>query len=440
MGDTRLPLHSPPIRCSQRCSHLRAGVFLFLLTLLTAAPAPAKDSFSIDYIVTISAKHPEVAQVRWELSGIDEVKSLQLHVAARLDQFRGTGKLEPVPDGLHWTPGGPYAHLTYRVKINHVRGQHQRYDSYAARDWIVTGARDLFPHITIHVDPRHGDRPTSRARLIFRLPPGWRSAAALPAIGPDTYRLAEPGKILARPRGWFALGKLAVDRQEIADIMLQVARAPGADLQPQQLFHFLDGTLPALRALLRAEPETILVVSAPDPMWHGGISGEHSFFMHGKRPLRTPDQTSPYLHELFHVLQPYKPAADADWIEEGLAEFYSLELQRRAGLIDAGAHRRALGYFARFDLWNVNLTQQQDNAATNNSAPLVMYALDQHIQHATAGKARLDDVVTQLAKPGEEVDTARFLDIVNHVSGKNFAKFFDRHVTRGILPSLPETK
>jgi predicted metalloprotease with PDZ domain len=69
-----------------------------------------------------------------------------------------------------------------------------------------------------------------------------------------------------------------------------------------------------------------------------------------------------------------------------------------------------------------------------------MYALDQHIQRATAGKARLDDVVTQLAKQGGDVDTARFLGIVNAVSGKSFAKFFDRHVTRGVPPTLPNTK
>ena len=55
-------------------------------------------------------------------------------------------------------------------------------------------------------------------------------------------------------------------------------------------------------------------------MWHGGISGENSFYMHGSRPLRTPDKTSPYLHELFHVLQPFRPAGDADWLMEGLAE------------------------------------------------------------------------------------------------------------------------
>ena len=192
-------------------------------------------------------------------------------------------------------------------------------------------------------------------------------------------------------------------------MMVQVAHAPGVErCAAQELFHFLDSTLPALQKLLNAAPETILIVSAPDPMWHGGISGDQSFFMHADRPLRTPDKTSPYLHELFHVLQPYKPAADADWIEEGLAEFYSLELQRRAGLIDAAAYTRALGYFERYGLWNVDLTQQQDNAATNNSAPLVMYALDQRIQRATAGKTRLDDVVTRLATRGGEVDTDRF--------------------------------
>jgi hypothetical protein len=398
--------------------------------------AAHKETFSIDYIITISAKAPEVAHVRWELAGIEEVKALRLRFPAdRLKGFRSSGKLQAVDGGLLWEPGGPYAHLTYRVKINHVRGQHGRFDSYASRDWILSRAHDLFPRIDVECYP---DTPPakSRARLIFRLPRAWRSAAALTAAGPDTYRLDQPGKILDRPRGWFALGKLTLDRQEIAETMVQLARLPGSTLQPSDLFHLLTTTLPALKKLLLAGPKTLLLVSAPDPMWHGGISGEHSFYMHAGRPLRTPDKTSPWLHEMFHVLQPYKPAPDADWIEEGLAEFYSLELQRRAGLIDAAAYARALGYFERFGLWNVNLTQQQDNAATNNSAPLVMYALDQRIQHVTAGKRRLDDVVTQLAKGAGEVDTARFLRTVNLVSGKNFSKFFNRHVTHGTPPSL----
>ncbi len=409
-----------------------------LLTLvLGATAAGAKDTFSIDYIVTISERRPQVATVRWELSGIEEVKHLRLRFPAdRLGDFRGTGTLEPFPGGLRWVPGGPYAHLTYRAKINHVRGQGQRYDSYAGPDWIVTRARHLFPRIAIDWSPGKIEPAKSRARLIFRLPSGWHSATALPTLGLHTYRPNEPGKVLDRPRGWFALGKFAIDREEIAGTMVQVARAPGSDLEPKALFHLFDGTLPTLKKLLAADAESVLLVSAPDPMWHGGISGAQSFFMHAGRPLRTPDKTSPYLHELFHVLQHYKPAADADWIEEGLAEFYSLELQRRAGLIDAAAYARALGYFERFGLWNVDLTQQRDNPATNNSAPLVMYALDQRIQRATAGKARLDDVVARLAAGRAAVDTARFRRVVNAVSGKKLTKFFEQHVVHGIPPTF----
>jgi hypothetical protein len=400
-----------------------------------ALAAAGKETFSIDYIVTIAREHPETARVRWELAGVEEVRALTLTFpAGELTQFQGTGRLDPIPGGLRWLPEKPYAHLTYVARINHLRRGHQLYDSYAAPDWIVTRARELFPRIGIDYDPRENGQPKSRARLIFRLPPGWRSAAPLAAIGPDTYRLNQPGMVLDRPRGWYALGEFAMARHDIADTMLQVARAPGSALDPAQLFRFLEGTWPALKKLLLAQPETVLVVSAPDPMWRGGISGEDSFFMHSERPLRTPDRTSPYLHELFHVLQPYTAAPDADWIEEGLAEFYSLELQRRAGLVDAPAYARALGYFERFGQWNVDLTQQQDNAATNNSAPLVMYALDQQIQRATAGKKRLDDVVMHLAQDGGALDTARFRGAVQLVSGKKFNRFFEAHVLHGLPP------
>jgi predicted metalloprotease with PDZ domain len=411
--------------CVASFSLPRAGV---------AAPA---ETFSIDYVVTIGHE-AAVAHVRWELSGIEEIHHIELRFdPRRIDHLEGSGRLEPTPAGtVRWTPDAPYAHLAYDAVIDHVRGQHHRYDSYMGPDWVATRARDLFPRTVVDWSPRGNTKPKSRARLIFRLPSGWQSATAFPAVSKNVYRLDQPGKVLDRPRGWFALGKIDVAHQEIGGTMLQVARAPGSALNAGGLFQFLEATLPALQKLLGTTVEALLLVSAPDPMWRGGLSGEQSFFVHGDRPLRTPDKTSPYLHELFHVLQPFKVAADADWIEEGLAEYYSLELQRRAGLVDAAAYVRALGYFQRFGLWNVNLTQQRDNAATNNSAPLVMYALDQRIQHATAGKRRLDDVVTQLAAQRGSVDTQRFQESVQEVAGKSFKKFFDRQVLNGIPPSL----
>jgi hypothetical protein len=431
-------------RSPRAARHRRARVTAALLTVLVApaafrqpVSAAGSPSFSVDYIVTLAAGS-SLARVRWELSGIDEINHLDLRFdPQRITHLQGTGQVQPVSAGhVRWIPGSPYAHLTYEVKVDHVRGQHQRFDSYAGPEWVVARARDLFPRTRVDWTLRQNGKPKSRARLLFRLPAGWQSATAFPAGSAHTYRLNEPGKVLDRPRGWIALGKLTIERQEIGGTMLQVARAPGSMLDTRALFEFLEGTLPPLQKLLGSTPESLLLVSAPDPMWRGGLSAEGSFFVHGDRPLRTPDKTSPYLHELFHVLQPFKVGTDADWIAEGLAEYYSLELQRRAGLIDAAAFDRGLGYFQRFGLWHVNLTQQRDNAATNNSAPLIMYALDQRIQRATSGKRRLDDVVARLAQEGGEVGTQRFRDAVTQVTGKSFAKFFDRQVTNGIPPNL----
>ena len=76
------------------------ALVLAILGVTASAHAAAKTTYSIDYIVTISEKHPEIAQVRWELSGIEEVQWLRLRFPAnRLSQLGGSGTLEPMPDG-----------------------------------------------------------------------------------------------------------------------------------------------------------------------------------------------------------------------------------------------------------------------------------------------------------------------------------------------------
>jgi predicted metalloprotease with PDZ domain len=133
-------------------------------------------------------------------------------------------------------------------------------------------------------------------------------------------------------------------------------------------------------------------------------------------------------------MQPFRTSADADWVGEGLAEYYSLELQQRAGALTSRAFTRGLERFARYGRWGINLTREHDNAATNNSAPLIMYALDQRIQRATAGQQRLDDVVRRLAADGRVVSTDRFRRAAAGVGGVSFEKFFTRHVVHGEQP------
>ncbi len=404
-----------------------------------ASPAPARTTFSVDYIVEISATDPKRAHIRWELSGADEITSLHLKVPAdgRLSNVEGSGSVVLAHE-IEWTLRGPFNHLSYDVAIDHRRGGKGRFDSFSGDGWIVTRARDLFPRTSIRT--RDGTAARARGRLIFRTPAGWETESSLPRLGPNVFGIDAGAHILAKPSGWFILGNFASAHQEIAGLMIRIARAAGTGIDPATLFRFLERALPPLQHLLSAEPQSVLIVSAPDPLWHGGLSARGSFFMHASRPLRTPDHTSPFLHELFHVLQTFRFAADADWLTEGLAEYYSIELQRRTGLVSEGDFKRALGLFVKYGAWNLDLTQQKDGAATNNSAPAVLYALDQRIQRATSGQLRLDDVVRRLvAEPGK-INTATFERVVEDVSGRRFRSFFQRHVHSGIAPSLTSTE
>jgi predicted metalloprotease with PDZ domain len=161
--------------------------------------------------------------------------------------------------------------------------------------------------------------------------------------------------------------------------------------------------------------------------------------MHGDRPLRSRDHTSPYLHELFHVAAPFRPAPDANWVTEGLAEYYSIELPRRDGSLPEAAYQRALELFCEHGVWGRNFTLDPSPALRNNSAPLVMWALDRRIRTATKDTRSLDDVVTALALDGGMVSTGRFLGTVRRVAGRSFASFFRRHIYRGERPLPPKS-
>jgi predicted metalloprotease with PDZ domain len=124
------------------------------------------------------------------------------------------------------------------------------------------------------------------------------------------------------------------------------------------------------------------------------------------------------------------------WVTEGLPEYYSLALQLRSGLIRERDFERGLRLFERYGDWHVNLTDGANLAATNNSAPLVVYAIDRAIRQDTDGVRSLDDVVSQLAEQKGKLSTASFLRAVNAVSGRNFTSFFRRHVYAGIPPKL----
>ncbi|HEV7732934.1 MAG TPA: hypothetical protein VGR62_12255 [Candidatus Binatia bacterium] len=412
-----------------------------LVALLLAATAHAADrpTFSVDYVVRIASGDPGRAHIRWELAGIDEIARFRLVFRdGRAADVQGTGRLDWQGRTLEWTPGGPYAHLEYTITIDkHRPTGGPRYDSHAEPTWVATRARHLFPQINVHFRPG-AEAARARARLLFRLPKGWKSVATGELIGSHAFVVEEPGKRLARPRGWFLLGDVDTTTRRIAGMEITVAAAPGSGLDVPRLFRFYEQTIPLLAPLLGSPPARLLVVSAPDPMWRGGISGEGSFYVNGRIAVRSRDRTSTYLHELIHVWQPFRPEGDGRWISEGLAEYYSLVIQRRAGMLSAAGFARGIELFARHGRWDIDLSRTHDAAALNNSAPLVLHWLDTEIARATDGAKSLDDAVRRLAADSRELTTASFLRAVNRTAGKDFTPWFRRYVFRGRRPPVTD--
>lgn len=407
------------------------------LAIETAEPA-LRETFTVTYTIEIDARDPGRAHVRWSLAGVDEVERIRLRFdPARFEDFSGSGVIEHRRGEVRWFPSGPYAELRYVVHVDHRRAADKGFDSHAGDGWILSRTTAFFPRSAALFKTDVEPHPESRARLVLRLPPGWDSATVFPSESPHHYVIETPHQRFDHPRGWMLLGHMKRVETTIAGTALTIARAPGVTHKVDRTVQLLSEALPSLTALFDRHLPRLLVVLGPDPMWRGGLSGEESFYMHGDRPLRSRDHTSPYLHELFHVAAPFRPAPDGHWVTEGLAEYYSIEIPRRLGSLPEETYRHALELFAEHGVWGHDFTRAASAALRNNSAPLVMWALDHRIRTTTKNAQSLDAVVTALAREGGAVSTARFLGTVRRVTGKNFASFFRRHVYRGERPALP---
>ena len=136
-----------------------------------------------------------------------------------------------------------------------------------------------------------------------------------------------------------------------------------------------------------------MIVGASDNMWRGGLSGPGSLYVHTDRSLISENGTSTLLHELVHVATSKSPAAGDDWIVEGLAEYYGLEILRRTGGI---GERRFVNAMDTLEAWVDRKDGQLANPSTGADtarAVLLFHALAMEL--AAAGSS-LDVVVKQL--------------------------------------------
>lgn len=382
--------------------------------LLSAPVLAARPEFAVDYRVAFEPDDG-TAHVVIATAPID---GRLIRLTTRLDPDRYTGlkaegTLERDGDKVVWSPPRKGGTLQYRVRVDHRR----RGDGFDARmtdDFALLRGDDLVPPLQSIVT-RGAD---ARARLRFALPKGWSIETPYSrSRDGSSYVIVDPERRFDRPEGWLLAGKLGVRRERVAGMRVAVAAPRGAGVHRSDLLAFVNALGPQMQKAFGELPPRLLLVQAGDPMWRGGLSGPRSLYLHADRPLLSGNGTSTPAHELVHVVTRLRGAQHDDWIVEGLAEYYAIELPHRAGLLSASRRKKALAWMRErgAPVGRLHTNRSQDRATAR--AVTLFAALDAELRAASDGKRDLDDVVRRLI-PQREVSREALRDAARSVLGK----------------------
>jgi hypothetical protein len=316
------------------------------------------------------------------------LRLLDLSAASdRYGNFSGDGEITREGNRILWVVPEHGGMLNFTVRVNQERGL--LLDSRLTDQWVITRLDDLFPPARV----RSIKGSTSRSHLELVGPDSWRFESRYGVID-RSVSIDNPQRRFDRPTGWLAGGKLGTRRESISNRKISVTSPTGQGMRRLDIISFLNWTLPDLVNVFRGLQDRILIVGARDEMWRGGLSGPSSVYLHTERPLISENATSTLLHEMVHVAVGPGTGSRDDWIIEGLAEYYSLEVLRRSGGISQMRFERAI---AELENWaekdNGQLVSPSSGANTARAVWL-FDSVEKELQKHQAGS--LDNVVQNM--------------------------------------------
>jgi hypothetical protein len=402
------------MNCFSACS-IRACRFALLLTLLPLGACGVSDSADRDnereYSVhfTISPD-PATSTVRVELRlrqprGL--LRELSFPVDEKFSDIQGAGQLSTDSGVVRWMPPPAGGSLAWRVSVINERGE-DGYDAYLGREWGVFRLEDAIPRARTRTLRGAASVTTMR----FDLPAGWSAISEYSAVDLPI-AVDRAGRRYDEPAGWVAVGQIGVRRETIAGTRVAIAGPERQGVRRMDMLALLNWTLPELNALLPDGLPRLTVISAGEPMWRGGLSAPASLFLHADRPLISENATSALLHEVMHVALGIQARSGFDWIVEGLAEYYSIELLRRGRAITPDRARTALQWQADWGQRTTELCGRASTAATTARAVTILAALDLELRDKS--DSRLDDVLPLIA--GTTVDLDMLAGIAEQLLG-----------------------
>ena len=354
---------------------------LAVITLLLALPAWSSASERPKYSLRYSVEfRPESGSAAVEIrTQRDTGRLVALDLAMPADvysQVSGDGSVVHNGERVTWTPPKEGGALRYSVVIDHQRAD-GAFDARMTPDWVIVRGDRLFPPAKV----RATKNSVSRAQLHVKLPKGWDDVETpFTKITGGDFAVANPTRKFDRPVGWIAAGKLTSSRETIFDCKVTLTAPKGERSDKVAAIAMMREALPVMLQAFEKLPDKLLIVRSGDPMWRGGLSAPGSLWLHADRPLLSENGTSPLLHELTHVITGVRGGPKDDWIAEGLAEFYSLEIGRRAGLISAARFARSIKMATRLGEKVETLRATQSQRDRTRKAVALFAALDTELR------------------------------------------------------------
>jgi hypothetical protein len=331
----------------------------------------------------------------------------------RFSDFAGDGEILREGALLRWKPPAGGGTLSWQADVRHRRNGNG-YDAWLADAWGLFRAEDIIPSAAT----RAAKGARSETRLAFALPAGWSVITQYTSEG-GQFPVGNDQRRFKQPKGWIVMGDLGVRRDQIAGIGVTVAAPVDNGVRRLDILALLNWTLPELARIVADLPPHITIVSAGEPMWRGGLSAPASLYIHADRPLLSENGTSTLLHEIMHVALDFETDHEHDWIVEGLAEFYSLELLRRSGTLSRPRYDRARRAQEKWARAADTLCGGPSSGATTAKAVSVFLELDREIRRKTSGAKNLDDLVGSIVAEHGKLDVDVLDRLTREIIGEN---------------------
>jgi hypothetical protein len=397
---------------------MAVGLRLALAFAFLSAGSPlwAANKVDLDYHVRLLPQSDQ-AEVRLTLARGSAVRSLDFNLGdgSRYSDFKADGQWQLTPGKTArgvWRPAADQTSLTYRVRISHER-KNGSFDSRMTPTWALLRGDDLVP--AARLDQEDGTELVTR--LAFELPNDWKSVeTAWPRVGKNKFRIDNPSRLFDRPTGWILAGKLGSRRTRLGETEVTVASPQAQGMRRMDVLTLLTFVWPQVQAVYPRHPGKLLIVGASDPMWRGGQAAHESIYLNSRLPLVSENGTSVLVRELAQLSGRINGQQRSDWISEGFAEYYAIELMRRAGGMSDERYESLHGKLSKDGQKVATLRGEQVDPAQVARAVVLLQELDREIRLKTHNKRSLDDVMRGAMRLGT-IDTKQFVQLSENVMG-----------------------